>query len=129
MHITYNLKVYKDEISYPALWYHLSFLVPLVGSLVVLLPLGLVELTSIQAFAAPDQEVLHAIISEVRQAHTDLVFIQDKIMSLGSSTQSAQAKAKAVLLDANGDDETVKRMDLMGLLVSIDVHLTSLRSL
>ncbi|CAK0810418.1 unnamed protein product [Prorocentrum cordatum] len=123
MHLTYNLKVYKDELSYDVWWYHLGFLVPLLFSLLVLFPLGLVELTTVQAFSAPDQEVLHTIVSEVRQAHTDLVFIQNKVTGL------TQGKAKALLLNANGGDDTVKRMDLMSLLVSIDVHLTKERAL
>ncbi|CAK0893907.1 unnamed protein product [Prorocentrum cordatum] len=130
MHLTYNLKIYNDDLSYPALWYHLGFLVPLLFSLVVLFPLGLVELTTVQAFSAPDQEVLHTIISEVRQAHTDLVFIQHQVTGLGSSsTETSEGRAKALLLHANGGDDTVKRMDLMGLLVSIDVHLTKERAL
>jgi len=123
MHLTYNLKIYKDELSYGVWWYHLGFLVPLLFSLFVLFPLGLVELTTVQAFSAPDQEVLHTIVSEVRQAHTDLVFIQNKITGL------TQGKAKTLLLNANGGDDTVKRMDLMSLLVSIDVHLTKERAL
>jgi len=130
MHLSYNLKVYGHDLSYPVLWYHLGFLLPLLLSLVVLFPLGLVELTSIQAFSAPDQEVLHTIIAETRQAHTDLVFIQSKIMSLGSSkTEAAQEKARTILINANGGDDTVKRMDMIDLLVSIDVHLTKQRSL
>ncbi|CAK0874898.1 unnamed protein product [Prorocentrum cordatum] len=123
MHLTYNLKVYKDELSYGVWWYHLGFLAPLLFSLLVLFPLGLVELTTVQAFSAPDQEVLHTIVSEVRQAHTDLVFIQNKVTGL------TQGKAKTLLLNANGGDDTVKRMDLMSLLVSIDVHLTKERAL
>jgi hypothetical protein len=132
MHITYNLQYYEEKgyVKYPTWYYHVGFLVPLVTSLVVLFPLGLVELTSIQAFSTPDQEVLHTIIAEVRQAHTDLVFIQNKIMGLGySSLEAAQAKARAVLLDANDGDDTVKRGDLMGVLVSIDVHLPMLRAM
>jgi hypothetical protein len=132
MHITFNLQYYekKGYVEYPVWWYHVGFLVPLLVSLVVLFPLGLVELTSIQAFSTPDQDVLHTIVSEVRQAHTDLCFIQNKIMSQGgSSTEAAQARAKALLLKANDDDDTVKRMDLMSLLVSIDVHLTTQRAL
>jgi len=124
MHLTYNLKIYKDDLSYPALWYHLGFLLPLLFSLFVLFPLGLVELTTVQAFSAPDQEVLHTIISEVRQAHTDLVFIQNKITGLGGAGQ-----AKTLLLNANDGDDTVKRMDLMSILVSLDVHLTKGRAL
>eukprot|EP00959_Pyramimonas_sp_CCMP1952_P228465 4776422-Pyramimonas_sp.AAC.1 len=38
-------------------------------------------------------------------------------------------QGKTLLLNANGGDDTVKRMDLMSFLVSIDVHLTKERAL
>merc|ERR1712060_113458 len=85
MHLTYNLKTYKTEMGAAVWMYHVGFLVPLLVSLVVLFPLGLVELTSIQAFTTPDMEMLHTICDEVRQAHMDLCLIRDKILSNPSS--------------------------------------------
>jgi len=129
MHIMYNLKKSSTDLDYPVWVYHASFLVPLLGSLLFLFPLGLVELTSIQAFTTPDMEMLHTICDEVRQAHTDLCFIREKVVGYSSAKKDeAIAWATERLLEENGD-RTITRSDMQRVLLAIDVRLPMLRAL
>lgn len=130
MHLSYNLKTYKAEMGAAVWMYHVGFLVPLLVSLVVLFPLGLVELTSIQAFTTPDMEMLHTICDEVRQAHMDLCLIRDRILSHPSSKMGPGAIewAKEKLLEENGD-HTITRSDMQRVLLAIDVRLPMERAL
>jgi hypothetical protein len=117
MHVTGNIDYGHASV---VLW-KIIFNSGNILGLVVLGPLALLEVTSIQAFADPDQEVMKSIMDQVNEVWTSFAEIRRQIEQKGYDAgyttkygdNSPKVWAKMELTKVNGD-ATIAKSDLKG---------------
>jgi hypothetical protein len=137
LHLIHNLGYYGDYLTVHKAVYHLIFILVFVVSLLVLFPFALVELTSIQAFVVPDEDVLTTITTIVRDARQDLALIADELRDMARTAgyvdeegpRSAEAWAVQKLTETNGGDPTIMRMQFKDVCAQIGIKLQTYRAL
>jgi ABC-type multidrug transport system fused ATPase/permease subunit len=137
LHLLHNLGYYGDYLTFHQAVYHVIFILVFIGSLLLLFPLALVEITSVQAFVVPDEDVLATITTLVRDARQDLALIGGELRDMAQTAgytdeegpRSAEAWAVEKLTETNGGDPTIMRMQFKHVCTQIGVKLQVYRAL
>lgn len=123
MHLSYNTDHTAPRLA-GAVVLKVIFVTAFVVGLMILGPLALLEVSSIKAFACPDEEVMTAVIDQVHEVWKDVEDIRQQ-METKANRANLQPKQWAIdeLCRVNGDD-TILKSDLQKDLGAIGIRIS-----
>jgi len=121
MHVLHNISLMDSDVKVPAL-YEILCIIPILG-VSWSVPFTVMEITLAKAFVSPDPDIIDRVIVQQEEAHRDLLYVQQQIISL-----SDEKKMLAHLKKATRENHLMRTpQDLQNFLARLHINVAKHR--